>query len=169
MEQEQKTARLHPLPPRAPPCPHRRASPTATGYHKSSFLGGASGSTLVRMEKNKGTQRNPSWTQLWVKCITWWWTVFKSLVFPVSSPFLFLILCSDTRWRGNLLAGEFWEVPSSLQRSGHHQCCGQQTGPGQTYTWTPEQTAINNIIECLWILKQSLEWYHLFKIKVWTF
>lgn len=47
---------------------------------------------------------------------------------------IFLLFCLDTRWWGDLLAGEFWEVPSSLPGPGHHQCCSQQTGPGIIYT-----------------------------------
>lgn len=54
------------------------------------------------------------------------------------------VFCSDTWWWGDLLAGEFWEVPSPLQRPGHHQCCGQQTGPGQTHTWMPKIYYVRN-------------------------
>lgn len=47
---------------------------------------------------------------------------YKTLKYKYLNVFRFLL---DARRWGDLLAGEFREVPSPLQRPGRHQCCRQ--------------------------------------------
>lgn len=113
--------RALPLPPLQPRlvrrCPHQRVSQTVTGSLKLHSEGKASAGSPVRMERTKGMQRRLKWIRRWTFCFTIQ-VSYKTLKYQCLNVFLFLL---DTRWWGHLLAGEFWEVPSPLQRPGHHQ------------------------------------------------
>lgn len=69
-------------------------------------------------QRNAKKARMESEVDIWFILKVW----YKTLNYKYYNVLLFLL---DTWWWGNLLAGEFWEVPSPLQRPGHHQRRGQ--------------------------------------------